>query len=96
MGRNGKNALGILVDAGIVDLESAMRAASAGVPTPDIRLLLEQPDWRRLVEKAFAARSSAKTVEARSVRLGAPVPVPRQLLIAGANTKSHLAEANRC
>jgi len=84
---------GILVDAGIVDLESAMRAAGAGVPTPDIRLLLEQPDWRRLIAKAFAARSSAKTIEARSVRLGAPVPVPRQLLIAGANTKSHLAEA---
>ena len=84
---------GILVDAGIVDLESAMRAAGAGMPTSDIRLLLEQPEWRRLIEKAFAARSSAKTIEARSVRLGAPVPVPRQLLIAGANTKSHLAEA---
>jgi 2-keto-4-pentenoate hydratase/2-oxohepta-3-ene-1,7-dioic acid hydratase in catechol pathway len=84
---------GILVDDAIVDLESAMRAANAGVPTTDVRLLLEQPDWRRLIEKAFAARSSAKTVEARSVRLGAPVPVPRQLLIAGANTRSHLAEA---
>jgi 2-keto-4-pentenoate hydratase/2-oxohepta-3-ene-1,7-dioic acid hydratase in catechol pathway len=84
---------GILVGDAIVDLESAMRAAAAGVPTTDMRLLLEQPDWRRLIEKAFAARGSAKTIEARSVRLGAPVPVPRQLLIAGANTRSHLAEA---
>ena len=84
---------GILVDASIVDLESAMRAAGAGVPTTDVRLLLEQPDWRGLIEKAFAARKAVATIEARSVRLGAPVPVPRQLLIAGANTKSHLAEA---
>ena len=84
---------GILAEDAIVDLESAMSAAGVGVPTTDTRLLLEQPEWRRLIEKAFAARSSAKVVEARSVRLGAPVPVPRQLLIAGANTKSHLAEA---
>src|SRR5262245_53468037 len=84
---------GILADGAIVDLESAMRAAGAGVPTTDVRQLLEQPDWRRLIERAFAARKSAATVEARSVRLGAPVPSPRQLLIAGANTKSHLAEA---
>jgi 2-keto-4-pentenoate hydratase/2-oxohepta-3-ene-1,7-dioic acid hydratase in catechol pathway len=84
---------GILSDAGIVDLENAMRAAGAGVPTRDGRLLLEQPDWRRLLDKAFAARSSVKVTDARSVRLGAPIPVPRQLLIAGANTKSHIAEA---
>jgi len=84
---------GILADGSIVDLESAMRAADAGVPTTDVRLLLEQSGWRSLLGKAFAARNSATTIEARSVRLGAPVPVPRQLLIAGANTKSHLAEA---
>ena len=92
-GQKWQERAGILTDGVIVDLESAMRAAGAGVPTTDVRLLLEQPDWRRLVEKAFAARRSTTTVEARSVRLGAPVPVPRQLLIAGANTKSHLAEA---
>jgi len=28
-----------------------------------------------------------------TVRLGAPVPVPRSLIIAGANTKTHIAEA---
>lgn len=84
---------GILADSAIVDLESAMRASGAGVPTTDTRLLLEQPDWRRLLDKAFAARSAARSIEARSVRLGAPIPVPRQLLIAGANTKSHIAEA---
>jgi 2-keto-4-pentenoate hydratase/2-oxohepta-3-ene-1,7-dioic acid hydratase in catechol pathway len=84
---------GILDGGQIVDLESAMRAAGTEVPTSELRLLLEQPDWRRLLDKAFSARSRAKATDARSVRLGAPIPVPRQLLIAGANTRSHIAEA---
>src|SRR5919201_1621498 len=86
---------GILADGVIVDLESAMRAAGAGEAVSDVRLLLEQPDWRRLLERAFAARGRAQSVSAKAVRLGAPVPFPRQLLIAGANTKSHIAEAAR-
>ena len=84
---------GILADGTIVDLESAMRAAGAGHAVSDVRALLEQPDWRRLLERAFTARSKAQSVDAKSVRLGAPVPFPRQMLIAGANTKSHIAEA---
>jgi 2-keto-4-pentenoate hydratase/2-oxohepta-3-ene-1,7-dioic acid hydratase in catechol pathway len=72
---------GILTDAGIVDLAS------------DMRLFLEQPGWRSLLDKAYAARNTARTIDPKSVRLGAPVPVPRQMVIAGANTKSHIAEA---
>lgn len=84
---------GILVEGGIVDLEAALRAAGAGVPTSDMRLLLEQPDWRRLLDRAFAARNATSIVDRKTVRLGAPVPAPRQMVIAGANTKSHIAEA---
>lgn len=84
---------GILADAGIIDLEAAMRASGAGIATTEARLLLEQPDWRRLLDKAFAARDSIDPIDPRSVRLGAPIPMPRQLVIAGANTKSHIAEA---
>lgn len=84
---------GILTEAAIVDLEAAMRAAGAGVPTADMRLLLEQPDWRQVLDRAFAARNSTKLIQRKSVRLGAPVPVPRKMIIAGANTKSHIAEA---
>jgi 2-keto-4-pentenoate hydratase/2-oxohepta-3-ene-1,7-dioic acid hydratase in catechol pathway len=84
---------GILAQDTVVDLEGAMRAAGAGTPASDVRALLEQPDWRRLLDRAFAARSKTQTLEAKSVRLGAPVPFPRQMLIAGANTKSHIAEA---
>jgi 2-keto-4-pentenoate hydratase/2-oxohepta-3-ene-1,7-dioic acid hydratase in catechol pathway len=84
---------GILADGSIIDLEAALRAAGEGVPTSDMRLFLEQPDWRRLLDKAFAVRGKTKPVERAAVRLGAPVPVPRQMIIAGANTKSHIAEA---
>ena len=77
----------------IIDLESAMRAAAAGRPVSEARELLEQADWRRLLDQAYAARARAQSVSAKSVRLGAPLPFPRQVLIAGANTKSHIAEA---
>jgi 2-keto-4-pentenoate hydratase/2-oxohepta-3-ene-1,7-dioic acid hydratase in catechol pathway len=72
---------GILTDGGIIDLAS------------DMRLFLEQPGWRGLLDKAYAARNTVRTIDPKSVRLGAPVPVPRQMIIAGANTKSHIAEA---
>ncbi len=81
-GSMGSERAGILADGAIIDL-----------PISDMRLFLEQPDWRQLLDKVYASRNSVKTVAAKSVRLGAPVPVPRKLLIAGANTKSHIAEA---
>src|SRR3954468_21394859 len=92
-GEKWQERAGILDGVQIIDLEAAMRRAGAGTPTSDMRLFLEQNNWRSLLDKAYAARASAKTVDAKSVRLGAPVPVPRQMVIAGANTKSHIAEA---
>ena len=84
---------GILTDDGILDLESALQEARVGKPTSDMRLFLEQDGWRGMLDRAHQQASSARTVDAKSVRLGAPVPVPRQMVIAGANTKSHIAEA---
>src|SRR5258708_33773359 len=81
-GAMGSERAGILVDDAIIDL-----------PLGDMRLFPEQTDWRRQLDKIFASRNSAKAIERKSVRLGAPVPVPRKLLIAVENTKSHLAEA---
>ena len=81
-GSMGSERAGILTDGAIIDL-----------PISDMRVFLEQPDWRKLLDEVYASRNSVKTVQAKSVRLGAPVPVPRKLLIAGANTKSHIAEA---
>ena len=76
----------------IIDLEQAMKAAGAERPVSDMRLFLEQSDWRSTLDRAHAARTKVTPV-AGQVRLGAPVPVPRTLIIAGANTKSHIAEA---
>lgn len=86
-GAFGKERAGILDGGKIIDLERA------GAPSADLRVILEQPDWRGVVERAFASRGSVKAIEATSVRLGSPVPVPRSLVIAGANTKSHFKEA---
>ncbi len=86
-GPMGEERAGILVGGEIVDLQRV------GAPTTDMRVFLEQPDWHSALDRAYAARNSVKPIEARSVRLGAPVAVPRKLIIAGANTKSHLKEA---
>src|SRR5262249_35440754 len=92
-GTFGAERAGIEVDGSIVDLEDAMQAAEAEKPVNDIRLFLEQPEWRALTDRCFAARGKVKRIDLASIRLGAPVPVPRTLIIAGANTKSHIAEA---
>lgn len=89
----GAERAGILAEENIVDLEQAMQAAGAEAPVSDMRLFLEQPNWRSTLDRAFAARGKVAPVPAGSVRLGAPVPVPRSLIIAGANTKTHIAEA---
>jgi ureidoglycolate lyase len=86
----GQERAGFLDGDKIVDLEQAMAAAGSARPVNDMRLLLEQPDWRATLDRAAAAKTAPVT---GSPRLGAPVPVPRTLIIAGANTKSHIAEA---
>lgn len=83
----GQERAGILDGTKIIDLQQA------GAPSSDMRVILEQPDWRSMLDRIYAKRAAAKTIDVGSVRLGCPVPVPRSLLIVGANTKSHLAEA---
>lgn len=92
-GAFGAERAGIQVDNGIIDLERAMRVAKAGAPVSDVRLFLEQPDWRSITDRVYAVRHDVEPIALGSVRLGCPVPVPRTLIIAGANTKSHIAEA---
>jgi 2-keto-4-pentenoate hydratase/2-oxohepta-3-ene-1,7-dioic acid hydratase in catechol pathway len=88
----GLERAGFLDGDEILDLEQAMRVAGAELPVSDLRLFLEQPDWHASLGRAYAARASLTPV-AGPVRLGPPVPMPRKLIIAGANTKSHIAEA---
>jgi 2-keto-4-pentenoate hydratase/2-oxohepta-3-ene-1,7-dioic acid hydratase in catechol pathway len=46
-----------------------------------------------MLDKLAPLTSSMAPIALHSVRLGSPVPCPRKLMIAGANTYSHLAEA---
>src|SRR5258708_31196959 len=94
-GEKWRERAGILTDGAIVDLERAMQAAGAGHPVSDLRLLLEQHDWRRLLDRALGARGKLQRLDAKSLRLGAPLVSARKVLIGGANTKSHSAEAGR-
>jgi hypothetical protein len=87
----GSECAGFLDGDKVIDLEQAMKVTGAEKPVSNIRLFLEQPNWRSTLDRAYAARS--KVVPATPSRIGAPVPVPRTLIIAGANTKSHIAEA---
>lgn len=84
---------GVLLADGIVDLERAMKAAAVGQPVSDMRLFLEQDGWRSMLDALGSASAEGPRIDPKTVRLAAPVPVPRKLMIAGANTHSHLAEA---
>lgn len=92
-GPMGQERAGIQDGERIIDIESAMKLAGLERPVSDMRLLLEQNGWRALLDRAFGQRARAEVVAMKDVRLGAPVPVPRKLLIAGANTHTHIAEA---
>ena len=89
----GAERAGILANEQIFDLEKAMHTAGAEAPVSDMRLFLEQPAWRLVLGRADAARHKVTPIALNTVRLGAPVPMSRSLIIAGANTKTHIAEA---
>ena len=89
----GSERAAIQVNDLLFDLEQAMRAAGADRPVSDSRLFLEQEPWRSLLDHAATVSNQLTPLAVSDVRLGAPVPVPRTLIIAGANTKSHIAEA---
>jgi 2-keto-4-pentenoate hydratase/2-oxohepta-3-ene-1,7-dioic acid hydratase in catechol pathway len=52
------------------------------------------PDWRRWLERA-RSRDDLPWSPLRDARPAAPIPRPGQLILSGANTFSHLAEASR-
>jgi 2-keto-4-pentenoate hydratase/2-oxohepta-3-ene-1,7-dioic acid hydratase in catechol pathway len=87
----GAERAGIWLDKGIVDLQQAMAETGIGNPVTDMRLFLEQENWRQMADQIVAARIAP--IDPKGVRFGAPVPMPRKLMIAGANTHTHVAEA---
>ena len=91
-GNPGTERAGLLTDRGIVDLARALDRAG-GVPTTDPRVFLEQDGWRAALDRAATAARSLEAIPQDSVRIGAPIVFPRKVMIAGANTYSHLKEA---
>jgi 2-keto-4-pentenoate hydratase/2-oxohepta-3-ene-1,7-dioic acid hydratase in catechol pathway len=93
-GPAGQERAGFVRDGGIVDLERAMQAAGFRGATADMRLFLERPDWRAALDRVAGVRDGGAAVHPSGVRIGPPVPLPRKLMIAGANTVSHMREAH--
>ena len=89
----GQERAGVLQGENIFDLEQLMVKSGAGPAVHDMRLFLEIPTWRSMLDKLAPLTSSTPPIALHSVRFGSPVPCPRKLMIAGANTYSHLAEA---
>lgn len=94
-GAKGQERAGLWRDGTIVDLERAMAAAGVAPPTSDVRVFLERANWREVLPRIAGVSDRAAVVDAADVRLGPPVPTARKLIIAGANTYSHLKEASR-
>src|ERR1043166_1301629 len=69
----GSERAGFLDGDEIIDLEQAIKVAGAAEPVSDMRLFLEQRDWRATLDRANAARPKVTPVPG-PVRLGAPVP----------------------
>jgi 2-keto-4-pentenoate hydratase/2-oxohepta-3-ene-1,7-dioic acid hydratase in catechol pathway len=89
----GQERAGVLQGENIFDLEQLMAKSGAEPAVHDMRFFLEIPTWRSILDKLASLTTSMTPIALNSVRLGSPVPCPRKLLIAGANTYSHLAEA---
>jgi 2-keto-4-pentenoate hydratase/2-oxohepta-3-ene-1,7-dioic acid hydratase in catechol pathway len=84
---------GVLVGEQIYDLEHLLHQHGSTPAVSDNRAFLEIPNWRILLDQLLPLTKVATGMDIKSVRLGSPIPLPRKLMIAGANTYSHLAEA---
>lgn len=87
-GNAGQERLGALVDNGnkILDLNKA----DASIPSCAIAFL--KGDFGAKAKAAIAAAPASATVATSSVRLGAPIPKPGQIICIGLNYKDHADE----
>lgn len=92
-GQPGAYRAGIWLEDGIADLEEGMRLAGAAVPVSDLRLFLGQEDWRSQLQKIAKAAAGGRRINPAATHLGPPIPQPGNVLLAGANTRSHVREA---
>lgn len=94
-GPAGRERAGFLHDGGVVDLQAALVLLGADTGAADLVAFLARPGWRELLARLPAAALGLPRQPLAGVRLGAPVPCPRQVLLAGVNYRSHQREAVR-
>jgi 2-keto-4-pentenoate hydratase/2-oxohepta-3-ene-1,7-dioic acid hydratase in catechol pathway len=92
-GAPGAERAGMDVKDEIFDLRAAMAAAGLAAPVDDLRAFLEQPGWRAALPALADVVQSERVRPVRATRLGAPVPRPRHVLLAGVNFRQHREEA---
>ncbi len=83
----------IMVRGEAVDLASALAKTGVLDPPATIDDLLARPDWRRLTERVLGFRVTEAERVAPGARVGPPVTRPSKVIVVGANTHSHVAEA---
>ena len=77
----------------LFDLHDSLKAAGAPAPVSDLKQFLSQQDWKGSLELLRERGKRSAPVALASVRLAAPIPQPGKLIMAGANTFTHLKEA---
>ncbi len=92
-GDPGRERAGILVTDEVVDLADALQAAGVTLEPPSVRAFLERDDWRDLGTRILRSGAPRARRAPAGIRIGPPVPDPGNVLVIGANTYSHIAEA---
>lgn len=86
---------GILIDGRIVDLMEALEWFGGRLPMLTLSTFFELSNWWTLAESISQVTNRDLPFVSDDVRIGAPVPVPKNVFVVGANTHSHIAEARR-
>lgn len=91
-GTAGTERPGVLLGDEIVDVRAALaRRGHYAIDT--MSDLISLPGWRQLAQHLVDERVEGDVVATKDHRLGAPVPRPSKVIVIGANTYSHVAEA---
>jgi len=88
----GRERAGLSFPDGFVDLEAAMQGAEIAGATSDLKTFLSLPAWRDALAPLAAHAAGHRRIDPATVRLGAPIPKPGQVLLAGVNYRSHRQE----
>ncbi len=92
-GEPGQERAGLVLGEEIIDLADALAHERVTLAPPTMRSFLELAAWRELGQRLVRSGATRARRAPANARIGAPVPDPRNVLVIGANTYSHVAEA---